>query len=422
MASKELPKLTYFSFGGRAQAIRWCFQIYELPFIDDQISVEWFSKARESISPTGSLPVLKCDGSVYGDTLTILNVVASMKDRSLLPAPEHEVHAVDIYSLTDSIYAALNKIVMEDPTNIAEAAAKLGRNMIPDTLEQIERLVSSSQDSFGHTVSRKLTWVDLVVAGQLYNLLNPKGELLDMDRAASIAPSCFQTLKLVLSHTKIVQYQCRFEAANPIFTYFAIPARGEAIRLILKLGNIKYEDRILADRKDWTPISRVSPTGQLPLIEFDDKQVYVETYAIVKHVGERTGLTPITLKGRQRADEAFWILANATEFWRNMNKNSDPAKYKKEVVDQKLPDILRTLNQRIATGSKWITGDRLTWIDIYVASQWRVLGTRAFIDIKEDATRYPRIAQIYEAVYALPAVVSYINDPSTSKAHSLSYP
>jgi len=64
-------KLTYFPGGGRAEAIRLAFFVADIPFEDERITNEQFSK-RKGLLPFGQLPILEVDGVVIAQSHAIL--------------------------------------------------------------------------------------------------------------------------------------------------------------------------------------------------------------------------------------------------------------------------------------------------------------------------------------------------------------
>eukprot|EP01057_Protomagalhaensia_wolfi_P000089 Protomagalhaensia_wolfi_Nauph_80__88@NODE_1050_length_1772_cov_105_938257_g794_i0_p1_GENE_NODE_1050_length_1772_cov_105_938257_g794_i0NODE_1050_length_1772_cov_105_938257_g794_i0_p1_ORF_typecomplete_len405_score62_51GST_N/PF02798_20/7_4e09GST_N/PF02798_20/1_8e04GST_N/PF02798_20/2e06GST_C_3/PF14497_6/0_0031GST_C_3/PF14497_6/1_2e11GST_N_3/PF13417_6/0_00047GST_N_3/PF13417_6/1_4e04GST_N_3/PF13417_6/0_005GST_C/PF00043_25/17GST_C/PF00043_25/0_003GST_N_4/PF17172_4/0_9GST_N_4/PF17172_4/7_8Tom37/PF10568_ len=399
------PKLTYFAFGGKAQPIRWCFRVYGIDYQDDLVSVEWARSHLQSKSPTGRLPILEFQGHIYSETLAILRLVAGLGNGTLLPNKEDDLHTVSVYCVADGISEALGAILRATTPDERKAAESEALKQVPAMVRALELTIGSKQDPWGHIASKRLTYVDLFVASQLLALLKQNLCPLDIQSLMSLAPCCFDTVRMVVSIPAIKKFEPEFEMRSPVLTYFNLPAHGEAIRLCFVLKKVPFEDkRLQSIEKDWWPIKNISPTGQLPMLEFEGKQHYVEAFALLLWVAERTALTPPTLWGRYKADAVFALIQPMTRLWRQAKETKEEAAIKR-VREEDIPSSLATIEENIVTGTTWITGTKMTWIDIYVASQWK---TMIQLDIIHDTTLYPRILQIHDAVYSLPEVKEYL--------------
>ena len=51
-----------------------------------------------------------------------------------------------------------------------------------------------------------------------------------------------------------------------------LKGRGEVIRFIFAQAGIEYEDKRI-DKKDWPQLKPTTPTGMLPVLEVDGKQL-----------------------------------------------------------------------------------------------------------------------------------------------------
>eukprot|EP01056_Protomagalhaensia_sp_Gyna25_P004669 Protomagalhaensia_sp_Gyna_25__4668@NODE_43_length_6376_cov_123_651570_g32_i0_p2_GENE_NODE_43_length_6376_cov_123_651570_g32_i0NODE_43_length_6376_cov_123_651570_g32_i0_p2_ORF_typecomplete_len406_score58_00GST_N/PF02798_20/1_9e07GST_N/PF02798_20/1_3e08GST_C_3/PF14497_6/0_0019GST_C_3/PF14497_6/2_3e11GST_N_3/PF13417_6/0_00038GST_N_3/PF13417_6/0_00062GST_C/PF00043_25/4_2GST_C/PF00043_25/0_0089GST_N_4/PF17172_4/0_35GST_N_4/PF17172_4/15GST_C_2/PF13410_6/2_3GST_C_2/PF13410_6/8_1Tom37/PF10568_9/1_5Tom37 len=400
------PKLTYFSFGGKAQPIRWCFHIYGIDYQDDLVSVEWARSHLQSKSPTGRLPTLEFEGNLYSDTLAILRLVAGLGNGSLLPNKEDDLHSVSVYCVADGISEILGAILLATTPEEKQNAESEALKQIPATLRALELTIGSKQDPWGHIASKRPTYVDLVVASQLLALVKLNVCTLDIGSLMALAPCCFDTVRMVLSIPAIEKFEPEFEMRHPVLTYFNLPGRAEAIRLCFALKRVPFEDkRLQSIEKDWWPIKDISPTGQLPMLEFDGKLHYVEAFALLLWVAERTGLAPATIWGRYKADAVFTLIQPVTRFWNRANHETDKKTAIKRAREEEIPPRLATIEKSIVTGTSWITGSKMTWIDIYVASQWKNMIQHNLI---HETTSYPRFLEIHDAVYSLPEVKEYL--------------
>jgi len=76
---------------------------------------------------------------------------------------------------------------------------------------------------------------------------------------------------------------------NCKLTYFAIPGRGESIRLALAIGGVNFED----DRiQNWPAIKPTTPWGSVPMLTLSTGEVIAQQRTILRMVGKETGLYP----------------------------------------------------------------------------------------------------------------------------------
>eukprot|EP01125_Pyxidicula_operculata_P018112 TRINITY_DN640_c0_g1_i1.p1 TRINITY_DN640_c0_g1~~TRINITY_DN640_c0_g1_i1.p1 ORF type:complete len:213 (+),score=41.36 TRINITY_DN640_c0_g1_i1:737-1375(+) len=75
--SKHTLKLTYFDFGGRAEAVRLAFYIGGVEFNDHRIQVSEWPQLKPT-TPLGSIPVLEFDGKAIAQSNTILRLAGKL--------------------------------------------------------------------------------------------------------------------------------------------------------------------------------------------------------------------------------------------------------------------------------------------------------------------------------------------------------
>eukprot|EP01055_Gregarina_sp_Pseudo9_P000611 Gregarina_sp_Pseudo_9__610@NODE_1391_length_1639_cov_164_347500_g1297_i0_p1_GENE_NODE_1391_length_1639_cov_164_347500_g1297_i0NODE_1391_length_1639_cov_164_347500_g1297_i0_p1_ORF_typecomplete_len435_score109_97GST_N/PF02798_20/7_9e12GST_N/PF02798_20/1_2e06GST_C_3/PF14497_6/2_3e05GST_C_3/PF14497_6/4_6e10GST_N_3/PF13417_6/4_6e06GST_N_3/PF13417_6/0_13GST_C/PF00043_25/0_02GST_C/PF00043_25/0_039GST_N_4/PF17172_4/0_12GST_N_4/PF17172_4/19Tom37/PF10568_9/5Tom37/PF10568_9/9_2Cyclase/PF04199_13/0_09_NODE_ len=409
--AESKPKLTYFNFRGKAQAIRWALRILDVDFDDNRVSFEWFKSEIAPKSPNGYVPLLQHNGVTYSDSLCILRLVCSQLGQTacLMPTTElDDLHAVAAFCLADAWVEKSLVIFRSVPQEQQEeAAVTAGKTEVVDMLKAVDSHIATHQDGLGHVVSHKLTYADLYVASQVLELLEQR--VFTVDNIDAVAPHCMQTLRMVLAVPAVKSFDYESEFRNPVLNYFNLPNRAEAVRLCFKVGGVPFEDRLFVF-EEWQKVTpKTTPTGQLPMLEFENKFLAVETISILEWVGERTGLTPVTWRGKQRASAIFSRFQPTTFLWRRIREAADPEAMKKEVVETLVPAELEIIERLIPATTPWIAGFDPTWIDLYMASQWKVLLNRAFISEEKDAATYPRFHKIYKQVYDLPAVKEYFD-------------
>lgn len=85
-------------------------------------------------------------------------------------------------------------------------------------------------------------------------------------------------------------------------TYFDMAARAEPIRLALFMDGIEFEDcRILPP--EFATLKPTLPSGQLLVLEVDG-YVLSQSHAILRYIGNLTGLYPQTVLDAAKCDAA----------------------------------------------------------------------------------------------------------------------
>jgi glutathione S-transferase len=70
-------------------------------------------------------------------------------------------------------------------------------------------------------------------------------------------------------------------------TYFGIPGRGEAIRLALAIGGVKFEDQRVPFPA-WGKVKPTTPWGTLPVLELADGSQLAQARSVLRFVGKHT--------------------------------------------------------------------------------------------------------------------------------------
>jgi glutathione S-transferase len=73
------------------------------------------------------------------------------------------------------------------------------------------------------------------------------------------------------------------------FTYFDGRGHGERIRYALAAAGLDYEEQFLRVRGDLDAVRDKCLFRQVPLLEIDDEEPYVQSYSIVRMLGKRFG-------------------------------------------------------------------------------------------------------------------------------------
>eukprot|EP01054_Gregarina_sp_Poly1_P010934 Gregarina_sp_Poly_1__10933@NODE_859_length_5945_cov_189_366621_g621_i0_p2_GENE_NODE_859_length_5945_cov_189_366621_g621_i0NODE_859_length_5945_cov_189_366621_g621_i0_p2_ORF_typecomplete_len290_score32_00GST_N/PF02798_20/3_5e08GST_N/PF02798_20/0_21GST_C_3/PF14497_6/2_8e08GST_N_3/PF13417_6/0_00028GST_C/PF00043_25/0_057_NODE_859_length_5945_cov_189_366621_g621_i016182487 len=258
----NLPKLTYFAFGGKGQVCRWALKLSNIEFRDNQVSIEWFKDEIKPKSPSGFLPMFEFNGHTYTDTLAILKLIVAQTGYLQPTSNMDDVLAVSIFCKADELWEQHAMITTRDAPPDEAKEKSLNLEVVLEVLRNLDFQIAQSQDNEGHIVSNKLTYVDLFVAATIRQLLM-MCRVPDLD---SVAPRCIQVYKMVLSIPIIKAFEYEFEFRNPILSYFNVAARGEGIRLCMAIGGVNFENKTF-DLDEWKDVMEKStrsftPTGE----------------------------------------------------------------------------------------------------------------------------------------------------------------
>jgi len=199
-------------------------------------------------------------------------------------------------------------------------------------------------------------------------------------------------------------------------TYFNIRARGEHIRFIFAYAGVPYED-IRINFKDWPDMEPKIKTGQLPILQFDGKELS-QSQAIARFLAGKYDLVAEDPFVAARADEVAGFMTELQLEFRTASIEKDEAKksvFQDEFVKTVAPKYYGIMEELVAsTGSgKFIRGDKPSWQDFYIANWIEIFGDglvgENFVD------QYPNLKKVKEAVFAIPAIKAHVDKRPKSK-------
>lgn len=202
---------------------------------------------------------------------------------------------------------------------------------------------------------------------------------------------------------------------NLKLTYFGLPGRGEAIRLILSIGGVPFENEIVSFT-EWPKLKPTLPYMSLPVLTVND-QVLSQSSALARYAGALAGLYPSNDHvAALRVDDFFAYSQETADTYLASFKEQDPTKKAallKYVADNELPLRLTTLEARLESFSQgpFVLGDKVSIADVYLYTQLRWLKSGFFASIDSSVVEgFPRITSLYEAVDNLPQVQAWYAD------------
>jgi len=150
-------------------------------------------------------------------------------------------------------------------------------------------------------------------------------------------------------------------------TYFGLPAKAEASRVMLAVSGLPHEDNRI-DFKDWPALKSSTPFGQLPFLEHDGKTL-AQTAAIDRYVARLTGMHPTDTWQAALADQMYAFLWE--DVWgvfvptMRMQDPEEKKKAREDVCSGPLKEKFEKLTALLeARTTKFVAGDSLSYADV----------------------------------------------------------
>lgn len=191
---------------------------------------------------------------------------------------------------------------------------------------------------------------------------------------------------------------------------FAQPGRGEAIRLALVVGRVRFHDERIA-RADWPRVKLTTPYGKLPVLYVDGEPLS-QNPAILRYVGKQAGLYPLRAPFSQaKVDEWLFLFDDIMAFLRPtfaMERDAQlVARAALMAAGGKLATHWQHVETRLASHTYLVTKS-LTLADIAcfataatLSSGWLVGVDKAFL------AQFPSVAAHKAMIASIPEVRKY---------------
>jgi glutathione S-transferase len=200
---------------------------------------------------------------------------------------------------------------------------------------------------------------------------------------------------------------------NCKLTYFNLPGRGEAARIALSIGNIKFVDERV-QFSQWKEMKSSTPWGSLPILTLSDGTVIAQQRAILRLIGKEAGLYPNDVIAAAKVDELMDacedIGSKTNAVGAGLPQNEKEAARAAACAEGGATHgILQNLDDFIAAnGGCYSVGETLTIADlsIYVGSSTLVSGM--YDGVPSDALDcFDNLAMVRKTVRSHPAVCKW---------------
>lgn len=216
---------------------------------------------------------------------------------------------------------------------------------------------------------------------------------------------------------------------NCKLTYFPIPGRGEATRLALSIGGIKFTDERIPFQ-EWSALKPTTPWGSMPLLTLSSGAVVAQQRAILRFVGKETGLYPTddNLKAAlvdSLLDACEDIGTKTNSAGQGLPKEEkEAARAKALAKGGGVYSILQNVDNFIGKhAAGYAVGDSLTIADLFLFTSCGAVVSGLYDGVPLDAldSDFPNIMAVRKAVRSNEAVTKWYDELDESIKIPASY-
>lgn len=200
-------------------------------------------------------------------------------------------------------------------------------------------------------------------------------------------------------------------------TYFNLPGRGEATRLALSIGNVKFTDERI-QFPSWKELKPNTPWGSLPILTLTDGTVIAQQRAILRFVGKEVGLYPTDPVTAARVDELIDatedILPTTNKVGEGLNKEEKEAARKAACEEGGVVyQLLTKIDGAISANdeSVFAVGDSLTIADLFIYCTSTFIVSGFYDGIPSDTLdRFVNLHNLRKEVRSNPSVCTWYDN------------
>jgi glutathione S-transferase len=201
-------------------------------------------------------------------------------------------------------------------------------------------------------------------------------------------------------------------------TYFSIPGRGEATRLALTIGSVKFTDERISFPQ-WKELKPNTSWGGMPILTLSDGSTVIsQQRAILRLVGKETNLYPTDLIAAAKVDELMDALedlgAKTFPIGAGLPQAEKEAARKEAceaggVIHGMLEKIERFISENGSNGHT--VGESFTVADLFMYTCGSALISGLFDGVPADVLdALPHIQACRKIVRSHPAVTKYYDE------------
>jgi glutathione S-transferase len=224
---------------------------------------------------------------------------------------------------------------------------------------------------------------------------------------------------LIVSHTIFFSYSSSsmIVLQGCKLTYFDVPARGEATRLALTIGNVKFTDERITFPQ-WKELKPTTPWGSLPVLTLSDGMKIGQQHAILRFVGKETDLYPTDSVAAAKVDSLIGaveeINAKTTAVGRGLAQEEKEAARKEACQEGgAVYGVLDKIDKFIAANGMGghAVGGSMTVADLFVYATCNTLVSGHFDGVPLDSLDgFANIMACRKVVRSHPAVTKWYDE------------
>ncbi|KAK9745112.1 Glutathione S-transferase, C-terminal domain [Popillia japonica] len=337
--------------------------------------------------PFGTLPIYEEGGKIVSQSIAIARYVA----KKVGLTGDNIWEDLEIDAMVDTINDLRIKLSGIYEEKNEKRRQELKTTHLTETIPfYLERLNKIAEKNDGFLVAGKLTWADFffTTATDMFQvllgediirkypyLMDVRENVLDLPDIKSWIDSrptnIVNTDVLNKCDWILVKYigvlsKQRSMVSSVTLTYFDLKGLAEPIRLLLKYGQIEFED-IRISKEDWPEQKSFTPFGQLPTYKENDKLAWQST-AICRYVAKKVKLTGSNdwedLEIDAIVDTYRDLNHKIGEYHRESNSERKQ-QLKGPLFSEIIPFYLKRLDNIAEQNNGYLALRRLTWADIY---------------------------------------------------------
>jgi len=178
--------------------------------------------------------------------------------------------------------------------------------------------------------------------------------------------------------------------------------------MMFAVAGVPYDDVRIA-KDDWPELKKKFVYGQLPILEVGEGKALAQSNAIQRYLASKFNLTGADGWEDAKIDEFSEVLADVRVEWRKLFGEKDEEKkalIKKELMDVTFPKLIgKVEDYKKARGTKYLVGDKLTWVDIQYAHAMDSFAVTLDPTIMDP---YPTLKELQKTVFEVPEIKKWI--------------
>ena len=197
-------------------------------------------------------------------------------------------------------------------------------------------------------------------------------------------------------------------------TYFNGKGAAETARFVFAQAGVKYEDvRLEWEGEEWIKLKPNTPTGKLPLLEVDGKQM-PGSLPITRYLAEKFGLAGSNDFENGLVAAAVDVVTDFSQKLVKVHFEKDEARkteLQKTFMEEDIPSywgIIENFIKKNNSDDGWVFGNKPTYADFLIYNTLEYI----FMGYPETqfAEKFPGVYKLKQSVAALPNIDKWLKE------------